>query len=562
MKIILLHLLIPGLFAVSCVQAENKNIKPEPEPEIFTDVKFRTSDPRLQALYDSAESKARWNLSDFQDYKVLVEGGGYQNVWLETQPMGGYMYAKRDPEAGKNNIKIFMDHQRNDGRFPGMLRNTADSLWARYEWFQGYFFPMPAFEMYFWLNKDQDYLQELYSSLSKFDEYLWKTRDSDNNGCLESWCSWDTGEDHSIRYGNSPNLWPFDYPPTREFFLNLSPEELKFYYRQNDFDSTAGLPVPIESMDFMSFSYSNRDVLARISKELNNGKELYWRNQAREVQQKIKDYLWDEERLACYDKDASNKTMDILLHNSLRCMYFGSFDQQMADDFVRVHMLNPAEFWTPVPLPSIAANDDYFRNISGNNWSGQPQGLTYQRSIRALENYGHYAELTLLGEKFLDLLTDSLKFTQQFYPFKKVINNSSDGYGPSILASLEFISRLYGIHYSQDKLFWSAIDRDKPIYYQQLWNHSDFEMKEEDGVMNCYINQEKVFSMTKGVRVVTDLKGNIERVIGIDIKPKSVRIVGKDVDISLVAAPNNEYKIGNNGETEKYRSVEFSMKVL
>jgi len=36
-------------------------------------------------------------------------------------------------------------------------------------------------------------LQKVYASLEKFDAYLWKTRDSDHNGCLESWCIYDTG---------------------------------------------------------------------------------------------------------------------------------------------------------------------------------------------------------------------------------------------------------------------------------------------------------------------------------------------------------------------------------
>ena len=58
-----------------------------------------------------------------------------------------------------------------------------------------------------------------------------------------------------------------------------------------------------------------------------------------------------------------------------------------------------SEFWTPTPLPSIAASDPRFENKEGNNWSGPPEGLTYQRAIRALESYGHHAELVLLGER-------------------------------------------------------------------------------------------------------------------------------------------------------------------
>lgn len=73
-----------------------------------------------------------------------------------------------------------------------------------------------------------------------------------------------------------------------------------------------------------------------------------------------------------------------LVHNNLRCMYWGSFSQEMADRFVREHLLNPCGFWKPFPLPSVAADDPLFRNAPENNWSGQSEGLTYQRSLRTV----------------------------------------------------------------------------------------------------------------------------------------------------------------------------------
>jgi hypothetical protein len=57
----------------------------------------------------------------------------------------------------------------------------------------------------------------------------------------------------------------------------------------------------------------------------------------------------------------------------------GIFDQTMADAFVSTHLMNKSEFWTPTPLPSIAASDPRFQNKDGNNWSGPPEGLTFQR---------------------------------------------------------------------------------------------------------------------------------------------------------------------------------------
>lgn len=50
----------------------------------------------LPCVFDKAEGKAKWNIKNFGKYKVLVEGAGYDCVWLETQSMGGIMYAKRD----------------------------------------------------------------------------------------------------------------------------------------------------------------------------------------------------------------------------------------------------------------------------------------------------------------------------------------------------------------------------------------------------------------------------------------------------------------------------------
>jgi hypothetical protein len=306
-------------------------------------------------------------------------------------------------------------------------------------------------------------------------------------------------------------------------------------------------------MDVMSYSYSCRDVLSLLSKELNNGKEQFWREKADTVKKKLRSYLWDEKKNACYDKDKDNQTMPILLHNNLRCMYFGSFDQDMADEFIRDHLMNPKEFWTPIPLPSIAVNDPSFQNISGNNWSGQPQGLTFQRSIQALENYGHYGELTLIGKKLLSVLTDSLKFTQQFDPFTATINNSKDGYGPTILATLEFVSRLYGIHLTQDKIYWSCLDSDKDYEYIQTWNGVRYTLKTKGKKVICSIDDKTVFAFEKGARVVTDLKGKVIELVGISDVPQVIHFPNQ----SLTIVPNTTYRLNARGKFEKFKSVEF-----
>ena len=60
-----------------------------------TGVRFETKDPLLSQLVKQAEEKCRLNIKNFGGDPVLVEGGGYEKIWLETQPMGGAMYAMR-----------------------------------------------------------------------------------------------------------------------------------------------------------------------------------------------------------------------------------------------------------------------------------------------------------------------------------------------------------------------------------------------------------------------------------------------------------------------------------
>ena len=169
---------------------------------VYTNVKFTISDPIWQKVYDAAEEKARLNVLAFCSRPVLIEGGGYNGIWLETQPMGGEMYAMRNMEAAMNNQLFFMENIRADGRIPSVIRFTGDEkhpLDLMFSHFQGYCFPYHALNMYFLNGHDREYLEMLYDVLERFDAYLWKHRDSDGDGCLESWCGLHVG--HAFERG-------------------------------------------------------------------------------------------------------------------------------------------------------------------------------------------------------------------------------------------------------------------------------------------------------------------------------------------------------------------------
>jgi hypothetical protein len=536
-----------------------------------TGVSFHTTDVLLQHLFDTAESNEAGNVIQFTPtVKILVEGAGYNNAWLETQPMGGEMYAKRNVQVALNNQLIFMLAQRADGRLPGMVKpgevvrksgqdqkHPAWMTWlpkpdilADYEALQGYCFPDPAWKMYFWSGRNHDYLRKLYSVLETYDAYLWRTRDSNGDGLLETWCVEDTGEDNSTRFTtrNAPTRWPFDFSPADPLAPDpQDPASFKEYWYRHS--ARKLLPpicsqvlVPFASMDIMAYSYDGRATLAKISRELGNGREDYWRQRAEEVRQRLIKRLWDSDRHACFDHDRYGKVLPELLHNNLRAMYHGIFTQRMADAFIRDHLLNPAEFWTPLPLPSVAIHEPLYRS-GPNNWSGQPEGLTYQRAIRALDNYGHFAEVTLLGRKLIDAINrGGDHFPQQFDPFTGLATaGHADNYGPTLLSVLEYCSLMHGISLDveHDQIWWSGlVDGGKDYTYTQRWGDRTWTLTFEKGNFIGRLNDQEVFSCTAGVRVVTDFDGQVREAIGIDSVLRSVTLIVGDTWHKLTVAPN------------------------
>ena len=474
-----------------------------------TSVSFHTENEALRRVYEAAESKCLSNLKSFNGRPVLVEGGGYEKIWLETQPMGGEMYALRHLEAAQNNCSLFMEYQRADGRLPGSIQCVNGSAEPQFNKYQGFCFPFPALNLYYLLGKDPDYLHELKETLIRFDACLWKTRCLNDSGVLFSFCVYDTGEDLALRYGDAPCWWESDMPPEG--------------YRV----------VPMASMDVTSWSYACRRTLAAICHlQGRNDETEEWEKKAGSVAASIRKYLWDEQRGALFDRDKDGNTVNILCHNTLRCMYWGSISPGMAGRFVREHLLNPAEFWTPFPLPSVAVCDPAFRNAPENNWSGQPEGLTYQRAILALENYGYDPIVTRLGEKLIQAVYENgCRFTQQFDPFtgkpslvhavthQPVRDDADapiqDAYGPTMLSCLEYMAHHYGIHPHLGDVWFSLGSGTAYEYEARFYDHR-YAVRSNGKRAEILIDGKMICSRECGIRVVTDETGSVKRVIRIE----------------------------------------------
>ncbi len=506
-----------------------------------TSVKMDTSDAELKWIFDECERLCRLNKKEFGDYNVLIEGAKYNGVWLETQPLGGEMYAKRDLEAGLSNILIFFRYQRRDGRYPGMIscKNVWDRVAAHYDWMQGCFIADPALKMYYHLGKDIEYLKLAYDSIKDFDEYLWRYRDGNGDGCLETWSVWDTGEDNCTLH----ILGGVDYPRCGGWGKSVPPKDYG--------------DMPFDSPQYMGYSYSCRIALARMASLLRNGEEQKWLDLAEKTRQKAKELLWDDENKSYYNRNKYGKFIRAITQENIKCMHMGIMTQEMADDFIHYHLMNEDEFFTPYPLPCIAINDPYFHyndefsncaeklrnidfdshDIDNNSWSGPTSGLTYQRSIKSLLNYGHHAEQLMIGDRVIALAKKNKVFVQNNHPITGDYSpTSQNGYSPMMLSVLEFISLKQGINISTDEILWTSYT-DADFSYTQEYGEHIYTIEKSHGKTAAYINGKKIFDFVGNTRIKTNMRGDILSIFGIEPKSSVIKLNG-ETDYKL--DPNDE----------------------
>lgn len=521
-----------------------------------TGVAFSTSDGATQALFDHAESCALKCVREFAaGFPVLVEGGSYGNVWLETQPMGGAMFGVRNLTLAFNNQLVFVRTQREDGRLPGMVTTVsapAAVVNPTYSWpgnaelsmLQGFYMASPAVDVAVLANASgadagavAAFLAELAPALARFEGWLWAERNSSHGVPWLNGTS-DTGEDNSDKFACT---------------------------------TTNCVKPPYESMDMAGYAHDAQRALARVAALRGDAAgAAAWAARAAATAAALKARLWRAELGAAFDRGRdTGDFVTTLVHNNLRAMWHGAFDQGMADAFLSRHLMNTSEFWTAAPLASISVADERFRDDSDhdNDWSGPPQGLTYQRALRALESYGHHAELLLAGAAQRAALLKTLTFPQQIDPFTAQPDAGRDCYGPMQLSLLEFTALKTGVAVRAEPptLLWSAVAAGAAppfsFTFEQRMGGAVFRL---DGFANGTFTGSRdgvpLFWARGSTRIVTRFDGAVVGVVGAGAEKVEVdlQLPGGGAPLVLTVAPNEEWGINGPAAPVLARKVPFT----
>lgn len=228
---------------------------------------------------------------------------------------------------------------------------------------------------------DTAFLQEIYPKIKLQHQWWYKNRDFDNDGLCEYGSTdgsliaakWESGMDNAVRFDNST-------------ILNSGEQA----YSLNQ-----------ESVDLNSYLFAEKQYLANMADILGDSLDAQqFRQQAKELQEKIRSQFFDAESGWFYDTDmAGGAFIKVMGCEGWIPLWAGVATSEQARK-VRDNMMNPAYFNTKMPLPTLSAAHPDF-NPNGGYWRGPVWLDQAYFGIAGLRNYGFANEADELTEKLM-----------------------------------------------------------------------------------------------------------------------------------------------------------------
>lgn len=288
----------------------------------------------------------------------------YVGVWHWDQFFHALAYRHIDMALAEDQIRIILDHQREDGMLPDAVHDegTVTHLTAPVD-ADVTKPPLAAWTVLKLYRQSQrlDFLQETYGPLKRWHEW-WMTQNTNGRGLCEYRHPFSSGLD------DSP-LWD------------------------------DGLPVV--APDLNTYLCMQCESLAQIAELIDEvGDAARFRAEADRLAAAMIDQLWDDERGYFVARHAG-RPIPVFTPFSLLPLWTGRLPETINKRLIE-HLTNPQTFWTAWPLPTVAANDPKFDPKQ--MWRGPTWVNINYLFVEALQRVGRADLAVQLRQKSLDLV--------------------------------------------------------------------------------------------------------------------------------------------------------------
>lgn len=462
---------------------------------------------------------------------VLHEGGVYRGTWLEsTATINAEVLGRFLPEVARETFILIADRIRDDGLLPYKVTDAGPAYrhiqivtpLARSVWNHAA------------LTGDQALLARTYDAMVRNDGWLARYRDTRGTGCVEAFCTFDTGHDASPRFWSVPDTThgedPTRYHPDSPVLPFLAP------------DLTANVAC-------------QRRYLARIAAALGED-PTPWEAAAERSEKALHEHCYDGADGMFYDLDRNGAFVRVQSDVLLRVLACEMGDGELFDQAARRYLLNSSKFFARYPFTSIALDDPRFsQDFSRNSWAGPSNFLSLIRAPHAFEHHGHHVELSWALIPVLAAVSRMDRFPQTLNPWTGE-PGFTEQYSPAILWTLDAVERLAGVLPRPDGEVWFTallpygVDHEPvadAVAYARTIDESNYEFVHDATAAQVLRDGRPYASFPHGWRLVTDRAGQVRAVTGMAARTVSGILETDGYRVELSVAGNERVELDGTG---------------
>lgn len=300
----------------------------------------------------------------------------FKGVYLWDTAFTAQVWKPWDVATAQEITISVLDHAE-QGRLPHFV-----SLYGGSDLTQPPVMAWSVWELYSW-SGDREYLARAYPALKDYNRWLYENR---RLGCgLFFWKEpYESGIDNSPRFGS------------------------------RDESEVADMPK-LAAVDLCSYLVLQNEVLAEMARVLGNPDDAAEFEKKRgELRALVNTLLWDPETGLYYDRDTGvDRLIKTRTIASLLPLFCGVPEAGRAGK-LRDHIMDPEEFNTLMPLPSVARNDPSFEKDC---WRGPVWINTAYMVVAGLERYGYHDEAAELSFRLVDGVYKNHELTGKLVEF-------------------------------------------------------------------------------------------------------------------------------------------------
>ena len=314
----------------------------------------------------------------------------FRHQWLWDSAFHAIVLSSYDVSMAEDELYNLYEAQKEDGRIPHevFLSKEFCKLFWKVDDYSPWTTQPPviaiAVELIARRGGSTGFLKKSFEALDKYDRWFRECRDADRDQLMSYIDYLESGWDDSVRWDHAISRFKEDPRTYRERYCEAR-------------------MAPVEAVDLNVYVYLQRRVLAKLARRLGLKREAEeYEELASETGDGIRRQMWDEETGFFYDIwEDTHEPIKVKTPAAFTTLYAGLASRRQAGRLVE-HLLNPDEFWTTFPLPTVSADDPNY-DPEG-YWRGRSWLNMIWFTYWGLRRYGFNEEARRLAERVLDFM--------------------------------------------------------------------------------------------------------------------------------------------------------------